>query len=114
MARVRGVSVGLGAVAMCKDLGKTMSLEVNTDSSAAKGVAQRRGVGRIRHLHTPLLWVQHRLQQKQFKLFKIDGERNRSDIGTKYLSAQKMWDMLARLGFKKSAGQSNLALRAAI
>ena len=55
-ALVKGASIGLGAVSLFNDLGAgTLQLELRTDSSAAKGIASRRGVGKVRHVRTPLL-----------------------------------------------------------
>ena len=54
MALLSGGSVGLGAKAIAEDTGQKFCLDLETDSSAAKGVATRRGVEKIRHLHTPL------------------------------------------------------------
>ena len=61
---VKGTSAGLGAVSMLKELGvdncnKTKIdnavLEVRVDASAGRGIAVRRGAGRIRHIATPTI-----------------------------------------------------------
>ena len=56
---VRGVAAGLGAVAMLRDLGVELTgdatVEVKVDATAGRGVAMRRGAGRIRHRHTDLV-----------------------------------------------------------
>ena len=52
MALVRGGSIGLGAKVTIEDFGQKFGVDLETDSSAAKGVATRRGVGKTRHLHT--------------------------------------------------------------
>ena len=64
MALVRGGSIGLGAKAMADDFGQHFGLDQETHSSAATGVATRRGVGKIRHLHSPLLWSQRRVANR--------------------------------------------------
>ena len=71
MALMRGASVLIGAGAMARDLGYQFQLRACLDSSAAKGVAERRGVGKIRHLHTPLLWLQGRVKQGVLRLSKV-------------------------------------------
>ena len=63
MALVKGASVGFGAKAMAKDVGREVDISLDTDASAAKGIACRRGVGKVRHLHTPLLWVQQKVDE---------------------------------------------------
>ncbi len=79
MELVRGCSILLGAGAMARDLGYQLTLRAGTDSSAAKGVAERRGVGRIRHLHTPLLWLQPKFRNGEIKVSKIATATNWSD-----------------------------------
>ena len=39
-------------------------LVVHTDSTAARGIAKRTGVGRVRHLEVADLWVQDRLRKR--------------------------------------------------
>ena len=67
LALVKAGSIGMGAKAMAKDFGMDLKLKLETDSSGAKGVAARRGVGRIRHLHTPLLWLQRRVADRTLR-----------------------------------------------
>ena len=54
---VRGATQGIGLQSIARDQGETLDLEVLTDSSAAMGVCMRKGIGRVRHLDTNLLWV---------------------------------------------------------
>ena len=68
---VRGCSVLLGAGAMARDLGLELALEAHDDSSSAQGVAERRGVGKIRHLHTPLLWLQQKTRSREIRIVKV-------------------------------------------
>ena len=113
MALVRATSIGLGAQAMAKDLGVELTLSVKTDSSAAHGVAHRRGVGKIRHLHTPLLWIQQCVKTRGVRLSKVPGTINWSDLGTKPVDRTRMAECLAHSGFRFVDGRSTLALRAA-
>ena len=55
---VRGATQGIGLQSIARDLGETLELEVLTDSGAAKGICMRKGIGRVRHLDTNLLWIQ--------------------------------------------------------
>ena len=99
---------------MAADFGQTFGLDMETDSSAAKGVAMRRGVGKIRHLHTPLLWLQRRVTNRELKVWKVKGTDNEADIGTKPLSGDALDRILERLGFAFEVGPSSLALEAAV
>ena len=98
---------------MAKDLGQSMGLVVRTDSSAAKGIASRRGVSKVRHLHTPCLWVQQRVFRRDLTVEKVAGPLNVADLGTKPLAAAEMHTFLARCGISFKEGRHGLALRAA-
>ena len=112
-AFVRGCSIGLGAVSMAKDLGRTLRLVIRTDSSAAKGISTRRGVGKVRHLHTPCLWVQQRIFRKDLTVEKVAGPQNVADLGTKPLASADMHRYLSMCGISFRSGRHGLALRAA-
>ena len=112
-AFVRGCSIGLGAVSMAKDLHHDLKLVVRTDSSAAKGIGSRRGVGKVRHLHTPCLWVQQRVFRKEVSIEKIPGPSNVADMGTKPLAANDMMKNLEASGISFRQGTHKLALKAA-
>ena len=64
---------------------------VTADSSAARSVARRRGIGgRLRHLQTRHLWLQSRVSLDHLKLDVVAGERNPADILTKLLPGRKI------------------------
>ncbi len=49
----------------------TMDFIVYTDSSSAKALAQRRGVGRLKHVDLRHLWIQSCVRQKLLRLKKV-------------------------------------------
>ena len=51
-AIVRGVSAGLGCQSMARDFSQTKGLVIKTDATAGKGMSQRLGAGKLRHLQT--------------------------------------------------------------
>ena len=61
---------------------------VKTDASAAKGIALRRGMGRIRHIEVNQLWVQDKVAKKEIKIVKIATTENLADHLTKYLNQE--------------------------
>ena len=69
--------------------GHPIKMEVYLDSSAARGVFQRQGVGRIRHLEVKSLWVQEALQRKLFRLHAVPSSDNTADFGTKALTIER-------------------------
>eukprot|EP00971_Amphidinium_carterae_P285247 5662657-Amphidinium_carterae.1 len=82
------------------DLGFTVSGRLNTDSAAAKGVASRRGCGKIRHLEIPTCWLQSAVPRKLFEMMKVHGPDNPADLMTKFLNADMMYRHLKNLGLR--------------
>ena len=52
-----------GANSLAKDWNLDYKFGINMDATAAIGMASRRGLGRVKHVHTVFLWVQERLQE---------------------------------------------------
>ena len=120
---VKGTAAGLGAVSMLKDLGVDLTenakrdrpvVEVRMDASAGRGVALRRGAGRIRHIATPTLWVQKLTQDGKIKVTKVPGATNPADLGTKHLSFEVINRCLEKCSCFFRSGRSDLALRAEV
>ena len=44
--------------------------ELHTDSSAAKGMANRKGLGKVRHIEVSQLWVQQEVAAGRVKVIK--------------------------------------------
>ena len=82
---VTAASTSLGLQSVAKDLGLEWTIELRADASAAIGICRRRGLGKVRHLHTADLWVQDRLKTGDFSLRKTPGASNIADMMTKYL-----------------------------
>ena len=56
-----------------KDVGEELSAaELFADASAALGIIQRKGVGRIKHPDTQSLWTQEREVREQVHFKKVD------------------------------------------
>ena len=51
-ATTKGASEALGILTMIEEMGMKATGRLHVDASAALGIAQRAGVGRIRHLDT--------------------------------------------------------------
>ena len=78
----------MGMVEMARCMGLVLKVRLHLDSTAAKGIAQRRGVGKIRHLAVQTLWLQEVVQKKGVDIFKVAGGENPADLGTKHLATQ--------------------------
>ena len=96
---------------MCRDLGMDLKIRVHSDATAAIGIAKRRGLGRIRHLHTADLWVQEKIRNGHVELLKTPGKENPADLFTKYVDrtviemAMKRMDLVFRDGRSAIAPQ---------
>ena len=76
---------------MLLDMGIKRTIRVKTDASAARGIASRRGLGKVRHLDVTLLWIQDRVLSGDIELIKVDGKINRAaDALTKHVSRENL------------------------
>ena len=105
----RGASIALGLQSLARDLGIELKIQILTDATAAIGICRRRGLGRIRHLHTADLWVQDRLKRGDFSLTKVAGSDNPADILTKHVSRDIMLKHMKNMGLKEEIGRAGSA-----
>ncbi len=75
---------------------------VFTDSSSAKSIAHRRGVGRLKHLDIRLLWMQRFVKQRYLRLKKIHTVDNVADLNTKSLSSNRRMYLFSLLGISNN------------
>ena len=70
--------------AFLKDVGMAVgNSRVRVD--AAKSIAEREGLGKVRRIEVDLLWIQEQQMGRRLPLTKIDGIRNPADLMTKNL-----------------------------
>ena len=105
----RGASTALGLQSVAYDLGFDWTISIETDAVAAVGVCRRRGLGKIRHLHTADLWVQDRLRKGDFSLHRIPGKDNPSDILTKFVDRVTLEKHLENLNLFSEEGRADSA-----
>ena len=84
---------------MLSELGIEGNIVIEIDASAAQGMMQRRGIGRMRHLEVQELWTQEALAKGHFKIKKIPNDANTADLGTKPLSREAIEKNLVNMGF---------------
>lgn len=86
--------MGLGMRAMCQDMGVDMGvdlrLKVYSDTSAAIGIAMRRGIGKVRHIEVHHLWLRDRVGRWDVLIEKVHGEKNPADALTKHVESLKI------------------------
>ena len=71
---------------MLDDLGMKVKIRVKTDASAAKGIASRRGAGKVRHIEVSQLWVQDKVASGEVVLQTVGTFDNIADALTKYVN----------------------------
>ena len=110
-ALVKGASVGLGIKALSGDLGVTyMSpTDVKSDASAAIGIANRVGLGKVRHIEVNQLWLQEKVAKGVINIIKVGTDDNLADALTKAVSAESMMKHLTGIGAMICGGRHNLA-----
>ena len=108
---VKATVQGMGLQSVARDLGEEITMDVHTDSSAAIGVCNRKGIRKVRNFDTNLLWVQDKVKQGVLKINKVQGERNPADLFTKHLDSSKMLEHLGGIGCAICAGRAESAPR---
>ena len=68
------------------------------DNTAAKQIANKKGVGKIRHLAGKVQWIQEYTSSGKVKVIQIPTNLNLSDIGTKPLSMARTKALLYCIG----------------
>ena len=97
-AMVRGGCFGLGVQSYFDDWNMHLKVRVHSDSSAARAVAKRRGLGKMRHVMTRYLWLQERIKMQHLTVVCIDGKSNPADLMTKALSKNDIDRHCERMG----------------
>ena len=73
--------------AYASNLGMRLASELYAVSSAALGMAKLTGIGKVRHLRTHGLWIQEVWISGCIVHKNVLGEKNPSDVLTKYMTA---------------------------
>ena len=100
-AAVSGATEGLGAAALMADFGWKAVVDLWTDSEACKGLCNRTGLGKVKHMDVQLLWLQDAVRRDRVRLGKVRGDRNPADLMTKHLGRAAIEKNLGKLGFAR-------------
>ena len=55
---VKASCEALGTLTLVEELGSESTARVHVDASAAKGIIERRGLDKVRHIDVNVLWLQ--------------------------------------------------------
>ena len=106
-AMVAASAETLAIQAYARDLGMEFEGEIYTDSSAALGISQRAGLGKVRHLRTQGLWVQEARVTGRLSFKKVLGTKNPADVLTKHVGADLLHKHLETLGTEFQDGRAD-------
>ena len=83
-----------------KDLGIeiTEPIAIRTDASAAIGIANRVGIGKVRHIEVNQLWLQEKVYQGEITIHKVKGEENIADALTKNVERKTLEEHIRLAG----------------
>ena len=81
-------------------------MRLHIDASAALGILQRQGVGRVRHLDVGVLWLQEQQLKQMIDLTKVAGTKNPADLMTKNLNKDQIDQYVEMLDFHFYDGRS--------
>ena len=97
----------MGTKAMLQEWGLDSTVALKTDSAAALGLNQRRGVGRVRHVATRHLWLQEKVAKKEIHISKVATKANRVDLLTKPLPEPRIRELMGTLGYAYREGRAD-------
>ena len=97
-AMVRAAAEALGVQSVMRDMGWEIAIRLWVDSSAAKSMASRIGLGRVRHMEVKFLWLQEAVKERRVEVKKVPGTENPADVLTKPKSYGEMAGLLDRVG----------------
>ncbi len=97
-ALVKAGAMGLGVKAMLEEWNIPVKLRLLSDSSAARGIASRKGLGKTRHIQTRFLWIQEKVRMKELVIEKVRTDDNLADLCTKPLSSEVCWRHMSTMG----------------
>ena len=81
---------------------EAVTIQIQSDSSAAIGMSKRLGAGRrVKHIEIPFFLIQNYVKEGIVKIVKVDGNKNVADLGTKYLTGNKILELLTMMGCSK-------------
>ena len=73
-AMVKAASQIIGMKVMLEDMGIYPQMKLVTDATAAKGIAQMKELGTVRHLEVGQLWIQDKIAKGELQVEEVGGK----------------------------------------
>ena len=90
----KGAAHALEVRSAMVEFGMMFNVVCETDASAGRAMATRRGVGRVRHLDARLLWLQQLCAEGVVQVRARPAEHKLADLGTKMVDLRRMTSLL--------------------
>ena len=94
ISTTKGAAHALEVRSAMVEYGMTFNVVCETDASAGRAIATRRGVGRVRHLDARLLWLQQLCAECVVEVRARPGEHNEADLGTMMVDLRRMTSLV--------------------
>ena len=96
---------------MAADWGEELEGDVLVHASAALGVVNRKGAGKLRHVRVGQLWVQQKAENGELVYKKIKGTSNPADLMTKALVGEDIRRYMLVAGQEVRDGRADKSLQ---
>ena len=108
-ATVKTTAEAWGIRSMWSDLGIQVRVSVQVDASAALGIIERKGLGKVRHIETSHLGIQETAARRQVKFGQVKGQKNLADLMAKELATAGIRKHIASIGGEFLTSRADLA-----
>ena len=109
-AMVKCTAELIGIKSMMADWGRTKTGTLYADSTAALGIAKRKGAGKMRHININTLWIQGVQDSDNVEFQKVLGTENPADLMTKYLTRDTINKHMLTMGQEIREGRAEKGL----
>lgn len=106
---IRGACEGLGIQSLFQDFNEHVDIQVFLDANAAKGIIERKGLSKVRHLDVEHLWLQQEQSRRLLPLFNVGGTLNVADLMTTYLPEREIQKCMTMFNMEMSRGRARIA-----
>ncbi|CAE6957274.1 RE1 [Symbiodinium sp. CCMP2592] len=100
-ALTRGVVAGVMSQQIWEIINFNLPVVARTDSTAGRGIAQRKGCGKVKHLSIRELWLQDFVQEGRVKIVKEPRKTNIADVGTKALPGPRVSELVKMMPLRR-------------
>ena len=91
----------IGIKSLAQEFGLNVELHMYIDAKATIGMLSRRGAGSMKHVETNQFWLQQAVAEKRVHLHKVHTDSNFADILTKYLSGEKLSNLMSMMSITR-------------